>query len=80
MAYLRDYCFLGTRFKMLGRRGEDGMPLPSLPDSEGLGTHLSEMEILLHRTQCMWDDLRGDHIVVTAENQDLLGELDDRRI
>ena len=36
LAYLRDYCFLGTRFEMLGRRDEDGLPLPFLQDPEGI--------------------------------------------
>ena len=56
------------------------MPLPASSGSEGVGIHVYEMEILLHRTQCMWDDRRGDHIAVTGENRDLLGELDDLRI
>ena len=29
LAYLRDYCFLGTRFESFGRRDEDGLSLPA---------------------------------------------------
>ena len=80
LAYLRDYCFLGTRFEMLGRCDEDGLPLPFSPDPDGMGAHHTDMELLLHHTQCILGDLRGDHIVVITENRDLLGELDDLRV
>ena len=50
LAYLRDYLFLGTHFEMLGRRDEDGLPLPLEQDPEGMGPHLEDMETLLHRT------------------------------
>ena len=76
---MRDYLFLGTRFEMLGRRGEDGIPLPLSPDPDGMGPHLEDMEILLHRTQCRLDDLRLDHHATTAENRALTAELDELR-
>ena len=38
LAYLRDYFFLGTRFEMLGRRDEDGLPLPFSQDLDGRTT------------------------------------------
>ena len=79
LAYLRDYLFLGTRFEMLGRRGEDGIPLPLSPDPDGMGPHLEDMEILLHRTQCRLDDLRIDHHTTAAENRALTAELGELR-
>ena len=50
LAYLRDYCFLGTRFESFGRHDEDGHPLPFSPDPEGFSPNLTHMEIMLHHT------------------------------
>ena len=50
LAYLRDYQFLGTRFEYIGRRDEEGLPLPFMQDSVSVGTHMEGMDILLHRT------------------------------
>ena len=69
LAYLGDYMFIGSRFELIGRRDEDGMPLPFAPDSDTVGPHLDDMEILLHRTQCRLDDLRFDHRHTTVANQ-----------
>ena len=77
LAYLRDYCFLGTRFESFGRRDEDGLLPPFSLDPEGLTPHLTDMAIMLHRTQCSLDDLRVDHHITTAENHTLAAELDE---
>ena len=79
LAYLRDYCFLGTRFESFGRHDEDGHPLPFSPDPEGFAPHLADMEIMLHRTQMSLDSAREDLIVDAAENHFLASELDDLR-
>ena len=55
-------------------------PLPFSPDPEGLTPHVTDMEILLHCTQCSLDDLREDHIIVTVEHHDLVGDLDSLRV
>ena len=67
--------FLGTHFEMLGKRDEDGLPLPSAQDPDGVGPHLEDMEILLHRTQCRLDDQRIGHRTTIMENIGLVAEL-----
>ena len=79
LAYLGDYMFIGSRFELIGRRDEDGMPLPFAPDSATVGPHLDDMEILLHRTQCRLDDLRFDHRHTTVANQALVAEVEELR-
>ena len=79
LAYLRDYCFLGTRFESFGRRDEDGHTLPFSLDPEGFAPHLTDMEIMLHRTQMSLDSAREELIVCAAENHFLATELDELR-
>ena len=75
LAYLCDYRFMGTRFELVGRRDEEGLPLPYpyapeyVPDS--LGPHLEDMEFFLHYTQRNLDVLRVEHHTTTAKNRAL---------
>ena len=44
-----------------------------------MGPYLGDMEILLHRTQCNWDDLRREYNIITEENYALAVQLDEVR-
>ena len=68
--------FHGTPFALLGRRDEDGLPLPPAQGPDGAGPHLGDMETLLHRTQSRLDDLRLGHHEIIAVNHVLTAELE----
>ena len=60
LAHIDDYFFIGSRFELIGRRDEDGVPEPLGGDDDSeLGPHLDEMEQLLHHTQTRQDVERG---------------------
>ena len=79
LAHLGEYMFTGSRFELIGRRDEEGIPLPPESDSTTVSPHLDEMEVLLHRTQRRLDDLRLDHHHSTLVHQALIGDTDDHR-
>lgn len=75
LAYLCDYRFVGTRFELYGRRGEDGAPVPFPYPPNDLGYHLDDMEYLLHRTQFTLTTLRVEHENEVARNRALERQL-----
>ena len=69
LASLRDYLFLGTQFEEVGRRDEDGIPVPFTPGSASQSSHQEDVEILLHRTQHRLDVARvSQHAIIVANH------------
>ena len=79
LASLRDYLFLGTQFEVVGRRDEDGIPVPFTPGSASQSSHMEDMEILLHRTQHRLDVMRVSQHAILVANHVLTAEVEGLR-